>query len=188
MVLQDGEGVLSLDTGDGDTRWPAGADRTNYAARQRHGMSTDPTDVRSVAVTAADVVAAYEASRQAGREAVLRVTPPFSGRMRARLHVSEVVPDEEAAAEADPAGEAAAPIEIPPGNLLGDVPPYPHPDDAEDELRADPEVTYTHERHRARHEDALEAWREAAGDSIVQSVSLETGRVRHDVEVVVLGG
>lgn len=151
-------------------------------------MSTDPTDVRSVAVTAEDVVAAYEASRQAGREAVLRVTPPFNGRMRARLHVSEVVPGEEAAAEADPDSEAAAPIEIPPGDLLGDVPPYPHPDDTEDGLRADPEVAYTRERHRARHEAALEAWREAAGAAIVSSVALDTGTGRHEVEVVVLGG
>ncbi|QLG26742.1 hypothetical protein HUG10_03920 [Halorarum halophilum] len=48
---------------------------------------TDPTVIESLAVTTEDVVAAVEASDRDRRDAVLRVTPPFSPRMRARLHV-----------------------------------------------------------------------------------------------------
>lgn len=150
--------------------------------------SDDPTTVRSIAVTAQDVVAAYEANRQTGREAILRVTPPFSGRMRARLHVSDVVPGEEAAAEADTERDGPPPIEIPPSDLLGDVPAYPHSDDTEDELRADPDVEYTRERHRERHEAALAEWREAAREAIVDSVWVGTPGGPHEVDVTVLGG
>lgn len=48
----------------------------------------DPSVVRQLAVTAEDVLAALEARDRGRREAVLRITPPFSGRMRARLHVA----------------------------------------------------------------------------------------------------
>jgi len=49
--------------------------------------SSDPTLVRSIAVTSGDVVAALELNRTSDDEATLRITPPFSARMRARLHV-----------------------------------------------------------------------------------------------------
>jgi hypothetical protein len=49
--------------------------------------SSDPILVRSIAVTSGDVVAALELNRTSDDEATLRVTPPFSARMRARLHV-----------------------------------------------------------------------------------------------------
>ena len=153
-------------------------------------MPVDPDDrtaVRSIAVTAGDVVAAYEATRQAGRQAVLRVTPPFSGRMRARLHVSDAVTGAEAAAEADPGRAGPEPIEIAPGDLLADAPPYPTPDDTEDELRADPADEYTPERHRERHEAALADWREQARRSIVDSVTVESAGASHEVDVAVLG-
>lgn len=45
-------------------------------------MSTDLTDIRSLAIDVEDVVAVYETVRD-GTPTVLRVTPPFSGRMRA---------------------------------------------------------------------------------------------------------
>jgi hypothetical protein len=138
--------------------------------------SEDPTDVRTVVVTAEDVVAAFEATSQADREAVLRVTPPFSGRMRARLHVSEVVPGTEAAAEADPDDTGVAPVEMPPEKLLADAPPYPHPDDTEDEIRSDRTVEYTRERHRERHEAAVERWRERAREHVVEEVVVDTQR------------
>lgn len=147
----------------------------------------DSTTVRSIAVTAQDVVAAYEATHQTDRDAVLRVTPPFSGRMRARLHVRGDGSDEEAAAEADTDRDGPPPIEIPPGDLLGEAPPYPHPDDTEDALRADSDAVYTRERHRERHEAALVAWREAARAAIVDSVVLETPAGPHEVDVTVLG-
>ena len=41
--------------------------------------SDDPTVIRSLAVTADDVVAALEANERRDAAAVLRVTPPFSG-------------------------------------------------------------------------------------------------------------
>jgi hypothetical protein len=149
--------------------------------------SDDPSAVRSVAVTVEDVLAAFEATQQAGREAVLRVTPPFSGRMRARLHVTEVVPGDEAAREADPDEEGPAPVEIPAGKLLVDVPAYPTPDDTEDALRADPDAEYTRERHRERHEQALAEWRERARASIADAVAVETDAGPHQIDVVVLG-
>jgi hypothetical protein len=52
-----------------------------------HGEKTDPSVIRSLAVTAEDLVAAVESRHQRGVRVVLRVTPPFSGRMRARIHV-----------------------------------------------------------------------------------------------------
>ena len=47
----------------------------------------NPTVIRSVAVTTADVVAALETNETTSKRAVLRVLPPFNGRMRARLHL-----------------------------------------------------------------------------------------------------
>jgi hypothetical protein len=77
--------------------------------------------------------------------------------MRARLHVSAVVPGEAAAADADPEREEPPPTEVPPGDLLDDPPPYPRPDETADRLRVDPDVEYSRERHRERHDAALEA-------------------------------
>lgn len=48
---------------------------------------TGPSAIRILAVTTDDVVAALEAADRGRRAAVLRITPPFAGRMRARLHV-----------------------------------------------------------------------------------------------------
>lgn len=147
----------------------------------------DPTAVRSVAVTARDVVAAYEATHQTERDAVLRVTPPFSGRMRARLHVRDAGSGGEVPAAADTGPDGASPLVIPPGDLLADAPDYPHPDDTEDLLRSDPDVEYTRERHRERHEAALARWRDAAEGAIADAVVVETPVGPHEVEVTVLG-
>ena len=139
--------------------------------------SDDPSDIRSIAVTAEDVVTAAETNRTSDRTAVLRVTPPFSGRMRARLHVRLHDDPQEAGA-----------IHIPPGDLLGDsVPAYPRPAATEDKLRSDPELEYTVDRHREHHEQAVEEWRDAIADAIVGSVSLSTDAGTHDVTVHVLG-
>src|SRR6056297_3579117 len=76
--------------------------RSRWAARDRDTTATvtlntsgagsvlmgsdEPSAIRSVAVTRADVVTALESNLRSDGRTVLRVTPPFSGRMRARLH------------------------------------------------------------------------------------------------------
>lgn len=78
----------------------------------------DPTEIHTVAVTVADVVAAVEARDRSRRETVLRITPPFAGRMRARLHV--------AGTEAE--YDEPAPIHVHPRSFVTDVPAYPGDD------------------------------------------------------------
>jgi len=147
----------------------------------------DPRSIRTIAVTAGDVVSALEANargrgvardergRDAGRT-VLRVTPPFSGRMRARIHVERGIEYD------DP-----APVHVPPEDIVADPPPFPTPDDTEDALRADPDAEYTPERHRERHEGAVADWRDAVRASVVDAVDLRLTDGVHRVEVTVLG-
>lgn len=140
------------------------------------GDAADPSDIRVVAVTAEDVVAAAETNRTSDKRAVLRVTPPFSGRMRARLHVC--LPDD----------SDAETLHLDPESLLDpEAPPYPRPAATEDELRADPDVTYTVERHRDRHERAVEEWRSAISEAIGETVTIDTPDGPHDIQVTVLG-
>lgn len=142
--------------------------------------SEDPTDVRSIAVSAEDVVTALEASRRSDRNTVLRITPPFSGRMRARLHEADSGPVS--------TDDQPAPIHIDPSSLIAvDAPAYPDPADTEDELRSASEVEYTRERHRERHAEAVTQWRESLPEAIVDTVALETEAGPHDVDVTVLG-
>lgn len=75
----------------------------------------EPTEIDSVAVHTEDIVAAVEARDRNRREAVLRITPPFTGRMRARLHVEGT-----AAEYGDP-----EPIHVEPRTFVEDVPPFP---------------------------------------------------------------
>ena len=137
----------------------------------------DPTAIRSIAVTRDDVVTALEAALRSPQETVLRVTPPFSGRMRARLH-------EVGSGEFVGEGE---PVHVDPESLVEDAPPYPEPGETEDELRSAEDVEYTAERHRERHVEAVEEWRAAVRTSIVDSVELETPSGTHEVDVKTLG-
>ncbi|UPW00779.1 hypothetical protein M0R88_01430 [Halorussus gelatinilyticus] len=169
----------------------------------------DPRAIRSVAVTTDDVVAAHEARQRSPRRPVLRVTPPFTGRMRARLHDpgpaakrSEAAAGESAAVgqesgtdsgasesvgDRDPATGA---VHLPPARFLDAdaIGPFPAPDDTEDALRADPEVEFTVERHRERHVEAVEAWRETVRETVMDEavIRLDGGEV-HRVEVKTLG-
>jgi len=146
--------------------------------------SRDPRVIRSVAVTAGDVVTAVESHHQRDERVVLRVTPPFSGRMRARIHV--VSGDREAAVEGQ-TGESV-PVHIDPLTLLDDeAPPYPRPGDTEDALRRDPDVEYTVDRHHDRHREALERWRDHVPDHVRDSVTVETVMGPVTVDVAVLG-
>lgn len=139
----------------------------------------DPTAVRSLAVTVEDVVAALELNRTTARRAVLRVTPPFSGRMRARLHVVTDAPPTDAEAE---------PLHVDPASLVGPgTPAYPSAVDTEAELRADPEETYTVDRHHERHLDAVADWRTAVADAIRSRATIETPAGPREVDVTTLG-
>jgi hypothetical protein len=139
--------------------------------------SADPTVVHTLAVTTDDVVTALEANERRDAGAVLRVTPPFSGRMRARLHLAG------AEGEYDP----PAPLHVPPERLVAPVPPLPTPDDTEDAIRSDADRTYSTERHRRRHERAVDAWRAAVRRAIVERATVETPAGSHEVDVTTLG-
>lgn len=134
----------------------------------------DPSAIRSIAVTVEDVLAAFEANRQRDADAVLRITPPFSGRMRARLHRGP-----------DDYDRSPEPLHVPPERFLPDdvVAGYPAADDTADDLRDDPDERYSRGRHREYHEAALAEWRESAREAIVDTVTLETPDGAHEVAV-----
>ncbi|WP_440991373.1 hypothetical protein [Haloarchaeobius baliensis] len=135
----------------------------------------DPTVIRSLAIHAGDVVAALEASEQ-GSETVLRVTPPFTGRMRARIH--RVGPG----GDTDGTDAETGAVHIPPDRLVEDsVPAYPRAVDTE------PEGEYDVDAHHERHVEAVEEWREAVREHLVESVDLSMRDGPHRVDVAVLG-
>ena len=134
--------------------------------------ATGPERIRSIAVHREDVANALEATLRSDREVVLRATPPFSGRMRARLHRPT----------GDDGSEA---INLDPSALVADLPSYPDPDETADRLRAAGE--YTTERHHDRHAAAVEEWREAAREAVVDAVALPATDGPHRVEVNRLG-
>ncbi|EMA36166.1 hypothetical protein [Halococcus hamelinensis] len=136
----------------------------------------DYRTIRSIAVHTDDIVTAAEANHTAGPRTVLRVTPPFTPRMRARIHVEH---------DGEYAG-SPAPLHIDPRRLV-DAPAYPTPDATEVRLRADPEVEYTVERHHERHTEAVDEWRAALADRVVESVELDGERGPHEVAVAALG-
>lgn len=142
------------------------------------GESGDPSGIRSLAITAEDLVAAVEANRTSDRRVVFRVTPPFSGRMRARLH------DLRASGRT----ESPRPVRVDPESFLApDAPAYPRPADTEDALRADPDEAYTVERHREYHAASVEAWRTALPGAVSERVTIDTPAGRTEVDVHVLG-
>jgi len=141
--------------------------------------SSDPTVIRSIAVTAQDLVSALEMNQTSQKRAVLRVTPPFSGRMRARIHIEQ---------KSETPTQVPAPIHILPGRLVAQsLPAYPRPAETEDKLRSDPNVSYTVERHHDRHKKAVQQWREQALTAIREHTTLETAAGSHEVEITVLG-
>lgn len=139
--------------------------------------SDDPTVIGVLAVTTDDIVTALEANERRGADAVLRVTPPFSGRMRARLHLDGTEREYD-----DP-----APIHVDPARFVGPIPAFPSPDDTEDELRSTPEATYSPERHRERHEAAVEAWRGHVRGAVLDETTVPTPFGDHDVRIATLG-
>jgi hypothetical protein len=166
--------------------------------RERRMDEEDPRSIRSVAVTTGDAVAAYEARQRSPRRPVLRVTPPFSGRMRARLHDPGPVAGESDTAaesrggvnESDDLDAATGALHVPPERFLDAdaIPAFPSPDDTEDALRADPDAEFTVERHREGHVEAVERWREAVREGVADEVVIRVnGGESHRVEVKTLG-
>lgn len=135
----------------------------------------DPAAIRSLAVSTADVVDAFVYTRENPGFAVLRVTPPFHGRMRARIHVSHDADDRVSDA-----------IHVSPADLLVDavVADFPTLERMADEVQDDDPDP---ERVRKARAEALEAWRERASGAIVDETVLETDRGRTCVEVKRLG-
>ncbi|MFB6117287.1 hypothetical protein [Halosegnis sp.] len=136
-------------------------------------QSDDPSVVRRLVVHADDVVTALEANARRDAGAVLRVTPPFAGRMRARLHL--------AGREAD-YGDPR-PLHVDPAALVADPPAFPTPDDTAERLADDVSV----EEHHAAHEQAVEEWREQVREHIREQATIETPAGDHEVEIAQLG-
>ncbi|WP_338729451.1 hypothetical protein [Haladaptatus sp. DJG-WS-42] len=142
--------------------------------------SDDYRVVRSIAVTASDVVMAYEANQsRRDQRAVIRLTPPFNGRMRARLHLVR-----EGDAYQPP---VPAPLHIDPEAFIDAAPPYPHAEDTEAAIRAESDTQYTVEAHYERHRSAVSAWREAVLSRLSKTVTLAGRHGQHTVDVKVLG-
>ena len=140
--------------------------------------SPDPTVISTVVVTADDLTSALEMNQTSADHAVLRMTPPFSGRMRARLHVEL---DEEYE-------QSPEPIHVEPRTLVAEsLPAYPRPAETEDELRSDPDREYTIDSHREYHASVVEQWRQAVPDSVHSTVTIETTAGPTPVEVSLLG-
>lgn len=141
--------------------------------------SPDPRVLDTVAVHAEDVVTAYEARIRSGRTAVLRMTPPFSARMRARIHVHR--PGEYD--EQDP----PHPIHLDPRDLVAtDCPAYPEP--AETAAEADRSGAVPDpEAHYDRHRDTVAQWRQRAREHVRETVEIDVGDATHPVDVSVLG-
>lgn len=127
----------------------------------------DQAAIHTIVVTAADLVSALETNyRGRAGSVVLRITPPFSGRMRARLHrAPEAGQDESDPVLLDPQSLVEAGCPVP-----------PEPDAVEDILRSDPEETYTIDAQRERYEHAIQRWRGRVLDQVRDSIVLaDTG-------------
>ena len=129
----------------------------------------DPSAIRSLAISPADAVDAYVYSRANPGEAVLRVTPPFHGRMRARLHVYHVDDTELTGA-----------VHVSPDDAIADdvVAEYPRIETPADD---------DSERLRERHAEAIEAWRARAREAIAETVSIETESGPRTVDLKQIG-
>ncbi|WP_408957783.1 hypothetical protein [Natrinema sp. 74] len=139
----------------------------------------DPSAIRSVALSPDDAVNAYAYSRENPGEAVLRITPPFHGRMRARIHVYRVDDTELTGA-----------VHLAPADVIADDVVADYPDlesalaDADIDTDANPDAAG---RIRERHADAVADWQDRARGAIVDAVTLEADDSPRRVEIKTLG-
>jgi len=143
-----------------------------------------PDRVRSIAVHRDDVANALEASLRSDRKVVLRATPPFSGRMRARLHALDVGGGDSdgGGGESDDAADAPEPLHVDPRALVAEVPPYPEVDDTAAE-NPDADLGTRRKRHAA----AVEAWRETVRERVVSTIEIDVDGDSRAVDVTALG-
>ncbi|SEH16136.1 hypothetical protein SAMN04487967_2455 [Natronorubrum sediminis] len=135
--------------------------------------TVDLSAIRSIALAPADVVDAFAYTQENPGAAVLRVTPPFHGRMRARIHVFRTEDTEVTGA-----------IHLSPESVLEErvVADYP---DLESTLEgADADET---DAVRKEHAAAVEAWQERARESIRETVTLETDEGTQTVDLKLVG-
>ena len=140
-----------------------------------------PDRIRSIAVHREDVANALEATLRSDREVVLRATPPFSGRMRARLHALDAGGDGGDGSEGSGDGPPA-PLHIGPRALVEDAPPYPEVDETAAEH---PDAGL--ESRRERHAEAVEAWRETVRERVAERIEIEVDGETRTVDVTALG-
>ncbi|TKX58782.1 hypothetical protein EXE44_04355 [Halorubrum sp. SS7] len=143
------------------------------------GRDPGPDRIRSVAVHREDVANALEATLRSDREVVLRATPPFSGRMRARLHALDAGGGD---GDADAGDGGPAPLHIDPRALVADAPPYPEVDDTAAEY---PDADLA--ARRKRHAEAVEDWRETVRERVAETVEIEVDGETRIVDVTALG-
>ncbi|ELY93965.1 hypothetical protein C483_04779 [Natrialba hulunbeirensis JCM 10989] len=157
---------------------------------------SDPAAIRSIAVSPADVVDAYAYTQENPGEAVLRITPPFHGRMRARIHVyrrddaeltgavhvrpADVL--ESDVIEAYPAFDEMADGDES-GEELGDAGVGEAGGDSENE----DETAAVSADRRKRHAEAVEEWQARAREALLEAVQIETESGQRTVAVKPLG-
>ena len=147
---------------------PPGGDATEKPTEEPSGIE----HIRSIAVHREDVATALEATLRTDRHVVLRITPPFYGRMRARIH--------EVGGE-DPTA-AAGSIHVDPRDLVDDVPPYPEVDETAQRY---PDADLA--TRREHHFEAVEEWRVAVRGAVVDRVVIDRDGTAHEIRVAVLG-
>lgn len=141
---------------------------------------SDPADlgtIRSIAVDAEAVVDAFVYTRENPGTAVLRVTPPFHGRMRARIHVFRDDPGPDVA--------YCRPDDLLPAAVVEAYPSHPENGSVEG---SDPgEAGDGVPDGRPANVRAIEDWRERAERAIVGEAVVGRGNDRIRVDVRVLG-
>jgi hypothetical protein len=126
--------------------------------------------IEVLAVTTDDAVAALEAALRSDSDVVLRATPPFRARMRARLHRR--------------AGASEGSLVVDPRALFEGAPSYPEADETADDLAHGEAFT---DRHRDRHREAVAEWRAAVRAARADVLAVETPAGEREVQVAWLG-
>ena len=162
--------------------------------RMTDSESNGPNVIRSIAVHRGDVTTALEATLRTDRYVVLRITPPFAGRMRARIHEVHDGPNDERMRaprnderNAGVGGEMAdtestTPIHVDPRDLVPEAPPYPEVDETT-ATYPEADVETRHERHA----EQVDAWRTTVRAGIGETVAITTADGTREIAVVVLG-